>query len=145
MGLLDFLRAGYWVIVAINFLCASASAQECAFFREKVSDLERQCRAGQYCDDLEAFRQRMRQECGGGTDAQTVPSRPAWTRSVLECQSSPSPSCNVYDRCFERTCNCESTPDRYFISYGKKYCEQFLTATSWSQAGRRWRDKTLIC
>jgi hypothetical protein len=42
-------------------------------------------------------------------------------------------------------CSCESTPDRYFISYGKQYCERFLGATDWSQAGRIWRDKTLIC
>jgi len=62
-----------------------------------------------------------------------------------ECMSSAKPSCNVYDRCFERMCNCEVTPDRYFISYGKKYCERFLYGIQLSSAGQRWRDETLVC
>lgn len=62
-----------------------------------------------------------------------------------ECMSSARPSCDVYDRCFERVCNCESTPDRYFLSYGKKYCERFLHSIQLSSSGQRWRDKTLVC
>jgi hypothetical protein len=127
--------------------CYVVYAQDCNFFREKVVDLERLCRAGQYCEDLASFRQRMRQECGEVADPQRPVAKPprASAALALECQSSAKPSCNVYERCFERTCNCEKSVDRYFISYGKKYCERFLQSTDWSQDGRRWRDKTLIC
>jgi hypothetical protein len=63
----------------------------------------------------------------------------------LACTSSAKPSCAVYSTCFERVCNCEATEDRYFISYGKKYCDRFLDATQLSAAGQRWRDRTLVC
>ena len=53
-------------------------------------------------------------------------------------------SCNVYNSCFNRYCPCTDA-DNYFISYGRKYCDRFLNETGWSAAGRKWRDKTLLC
>jgi hypothetical protein len=74
----------------------------------------------------------------GGTCAPKLAALP-------QCLSSAKPSCAVYSDCFERTCNCEATPDRYFISYGQKYCQRFLGTDRLSAAGNRWREKTLVC
>ena len=85
-------------------------------------------------------------ECDAGyvqSGNECIPLRPELRPP--ECMSSARPSCNVYDRCFERMCRCEQTADRYFISYGKKYCQRFLESIELSAAGRRWRDKTLVC
>ncbi len=64
---------------------------------------------------------------------------------LAQCVSTATPSCKVYDTCFEATCKCESSLFPYFISYGKKYCERFLASTNWSSSGASWRDKTLVC
>jgi hypothetical protein len=65
--------------------------------------------------------------------------------AAAQCQSSATPSCAVYKTCFEATCKCETSPYPYFISYGKKYCERFLASNNWSEAGKMWRDRTLVC
>ncbi|MFB6451227.1 hypothetical protein [Bradyrhizobium tunisiense] len=65
--------------------------------------------------------------------------------AMAQCASTPHPSCGVYQTCFEATCKCEKSQYPYFISYGKKYCERFLASTSWTAAGAKWRDKTLLC
>ncbi len=65
--------------------------------------------------------------------------------AAARCQSSTTPSCSIYETCFEATCKCELSDYPYFISYGKKYCERFLGSNSWSDAGKVWRDKTLLC
>ena len=73
----------------------------------------------------------------------------AWILSIgpvaAQCSSSQTPSCAIYDTCFEKTCGCENSQYPYFISYGKKYCERFLISASWSPVGATWRDKTLVC
>ncbi len=134
--------------ILMTCCCRLAAADDCDFFRQKVFHLEKECSAGRYCDDLSAFRERAASECGKfGAGLTPTLHIPAPTRLTLQpqCLSSATPSCDVYDRCFESMCSCEATSDRYFLSYGKKYCERFLSATDWSQAGRIWRDKTLIC
>ena len=52
-------------------------------------------------------------------------------------------ACAVY-RQFDRQCHCAGA-DHYFLSYGEKYCERFMRTTGWSQAGARWRDRTMAC
>lgn len=61
-----------------------------------------------------------------------------------QCVNTVTPSCGVYETCFAKYCPCQGESD-YFISYGKKYCEAFLGAANFSEAGRRWRDRTLTC
>ncbi|PDQ20101.1 hypothetical protein CN311_16025 [Mesorhizobium sanjuanii] len=54
-------------------------------------------------------------------------------------------SCGVYEACFAKYCSC-SGENEYFLSYGKPYCEKFLaTDDGWSDAGKKWRDATLLC
>jgi hypothetical protein len=65
--------------------------------------------------------------------------------AMAQCASTMELSCGVYDSCFEKYCPCEGTDDGYFLRYGKKYCERFLSSTGWSEKGRQWRDKTLLC
>jgi hypothetical protein len=70
----------------------------------------------------------------------------AWTSTVAaQCINTASPSCGVYEQCFADRCDCTGSPDEYFISYGKKYCERFLDLPGLSQKGRQWRDSTLRC
>lgn len=64
--------------------------------------------------------------------------------AIAQCASAASPSCAVYSSCFERYCPC-SGPSNYFTNYGLKYCRRFLMEDGWSDAGRRWRDRTLVC
>jgi hypothetical protein len=67
-----------------------------------------------------------------------------WSAPTLaQCVVSQRPSCDIYQKCFAKSCNCAG-PDEYFISYGKKYCEKFLK-TDFSGALRIWRDSTLKC
>ncbi|NOD85922.1 hypothetical protein [Ruegeria sp. HKCCD6119] len=62
-----------------------------------------------------------------------------------QCVNTATPSCGVYEACFAKYCPCKNDADEYFITYGKKYCERFLSKTSLSDAGKTWRDKTLNC
>ncbi|MGY6164176.1 hypothetical protein [Paraburkholderia strydomiana] len=62
-----------------------------------------------------------------------------------QCANSILPSCNVYESCFERYCPCKDKTDEYFLSFGKKYCEAFLSNTSLSEDGKKWREATLTC
>lgn len=62
-----------------------------------------------------------------------------------QCANALAPSCTVYEACFARYCDCKYSPDEYFLSYGKTYCERFLENTSLSAAGTKWRDSTLRC
>jgi len=62
-----------------------------------------------------------------------------------QCVNTISPSCGVYDSCFEKFCGCSSSVDEYFTSFGKKFCEAFLTEGEFSEEGKRWRDSTLRC
>jgi hypothetical protein len=55
----------------------------------------------------------------------------------------PQLSCDMYDRLNQR-CNCKGH-DNYLLSYGRRYCYRFLTATDWSQLGNEWRNQTLAC
>jgi hypothetical protein len=52
-------------------------------------------------------------------------------------------ACDLY-RALDRRCGCAGS-DNYFRGYGEKYCERFMRATGWSDAGRRWRNQTLVC
>jgi hypothetical protein len=126
-------KASTWICALLLMLTAVANAAaQCPFPNSEPIDgiphgdvIKCRCKAGFF---------RVGQQC-----------LPIVGEPPLECMSSATPSCNVYDRCFERLCNCESTADRYFLSYGKRYCQRFLEATNWSAAGRVWRDRTLVC
>ena len=61
-----------------------------------------------------------------------------------QCVSSAKLSCAVYEQCFAKYCPCRSGSE-YFMSYGKRYCEQFIKVTDFSEAGQGWRDSTLRC
>lgn len=61
-----------------------------------------------------------------------------------QCSNSIKPSCGVYATCFAKYCPCTGS-DEYFLAYGKNYCEKFLGLSTFSQAGVKWRDKTLVC
>ncbi|TBC12706.1 hypothetical protein [Rhizobium ruizarguesonis] len=61
-----------------------------------------------------------------------------------QCVNNATPSCAVYSTCFSKYCQCAGA-DEYFIQYGKKYCESFLGRDDFSNAGVKWRDKTLRC
>ena len=62
-----------------------------------------------------------------------------------QCSNSVTPSCGVYESCFAHYCDCSSSPDEYMMSYGKAYCEKFLGNADFSDAGKAWRDSTLVC
>ncbi len=62
-----------------------------------------------------------------------------------QCVNTIEPSCTVYDSCFEKNCNCSSSKDEYFISFGKKYCEAFLSEKEFSPEGEKWKTSTLRC
>ncbi len=62
-----------------------------------------------------------------------------------QCVNSATASCNVYQACFDKYCPCKDKNDDYFMSFGKKYCEAFLANTTLSEAGKAWRDTTLVC
>jgi hypothetical protein len=62
-----------------------------------------------------------------------------------QCSNSATPSCNVYEQCFAKYCPCDNDPNEYFLSYGQKYCQRFLDNANFSDAGKAWRDKTLVC
>ncbi|MDP5220372.1 hypothetical protein Q5Y75_24600 [Ruegeria sp. 2205SS24-7] len=51
--------------------------------------------------------------------------------------------CSFYDQCVEKVNSCGN--DGYAKGYGLKYCRRFASNTSLSEAGRKWRDATLIC
>ncbi len=59
--------------------------------------------------------------------------------------------CDFYDRCLENIFNCGDVG--YPKSYGKKYCERFLSLKKsehlsdygLSSKGIKWRDETLLC
>lgn len=61
-----------------------------------------------------------------------------------QCLNTPNASCGVYKSCFAKYCPCKG-PNEYFVKYGKKYCEAFLTSGNFSNDGARWRDRTLTC
>ena len=62
-----------------------------------------------------------------------------------QCINTEKPSCGVYENCFEKYCKCFSSSDEYFISFGKKYCEAFLSEEAFSDEGKKWKEKTLRC
>jgi len=62
-----------------------------------------------------------------------------------QCLNTIKPSCGVYENCFEKYCGCSSSIDEYFISFGKKYCEAFLSEDSFSDEGKKWKETTLGC
>lgn len=62
-----------------------------------------------------------------------------------ECVNESRASCNVYEMCFAKKCNCAGEPDEYLLSFGRRYCEAFLGRSDFSEQGLRWRDKTLRC
>jgi len=65
--------------------------------------------------------------------------------AAAQCANAVQPSCGVYDECFAKYCPCKGDPAEYFLSYGKKYCTNFLSNTSFTAAGKKWRDATLVC
>lgn len=69
----------------------------------------------------------------------------ASSAAYAQCANATTPSCQVYDSCFAKYCPCQSDPAEYFITYGKKYCSNFLANAGFSPAGEKWRDKTLVC
>jgi hypothetical protein len=64
--------------------------------------------------------------------------------ALAQCANNVVPSCNIYATCFAKYCPCNGD-DEYFLSYGKRYCDQFLGLPDFSSEGKKWRDKTLIC
>lgn len=66
------------------------------------------------------------------------------TPAQAQCVNTTTPSCQVYEICFAKYCPCQGDDD-YFLRYGKKYCEAFLGAANFSDAGKKWRDRTLTC
>lgn len=66
-------------------------------------------------------------------------------RISAQCANAMQPSCGVYDACFAKYCPCQGEPSEYFLAYGKRYCTSFLANTSFSDAGKKWRDATLVC
>lgn len=60
-----------------------------------------------------------------------------------QCANSANPSCDVYPKCFAHLCPCEGVGE-YFLSYGKKYCDKFLSL-EFSGRAKVWRDSTLRC
>lgn len=67
------------------------------------------------------------------------------TIAAAQCANAVTPSCAVYDSCFAKYCPCQGDPAEYFITYGKKYCTNFLAHAEFSDAGRKWHDRTLVC
>nr|GFC73449.1 hypothetical protein [Tanacetum cinerariifolium] len=67
------------------------------------------------------------------------------SNAQADCQNSTSPSCEVYESCFAKYCNCKQREDEYFETYGAKYCKAFLGNINFSDAGTKWRDSTLRC
>lgn len=67
------------------------------------------------------------------------------TAAKGECINNSIPSCDVYTSCFAKYCPCKDNSSEYFISYGKKYCKLFLSNSNLSKAGKKWRDRTLVC
>ena len=65
--------------------------------------------------------------------------------SWAQCANAATPSCQVYTSCFAKQCPCKGDADEYFENYGAKYCKRFLDNAAFSTAGRKWRDKTLVC
>lgn len=62
-----------------------------------------------------------------------------------QCENSATPSCHVYTQCFAKYCPCQGDPNEYFETYGASYCKSFLAAANFSDAGKKWRTKTLVC
>lgn len=65
--------------------------------------------------------------------------------ALAQCLNTATPTCGVYQTCFADRCDCRSSPNEYFVKYGKKYCEVFLNLPTLSAAGKKWRDSTLRC
>lgn len=65
--------------------------------------------------------------------------------AIAQCSNALQPSCGVYDTCFAKYCPCQGDPAEYFLSYGKKYCTNFLSNSSLTAAGKKWRDAALVC
>ena len=68
----------------------------------------------------------------------------AITPAQAQCVNTATPSCQVYEICFAKYCPCQGDDD-YFLKYGKKYCEAFLGSANFSDAGKKWRARTLTC
>jgi probable HAF family extracellular repeat protein len=62
-----------------------------------------------------------------------------------QCINTETPTCGVYETCFAKLCPCSSSPDEYFLSYGKKYCDAFIANDKLSPKGIAWRNATLHC
>jgi sulfite reductase alpha subunit-like flavoprotein len=67
------------------------------------------------------------------------------TQANAQCSNAATPSCQVYTQCFAKYCPCQGDPDEYFERYGAAYCKSFLAAANFSEAGKQWRTKTLVC
>lgn len=67
------------------------------------------------------------------------------TAAFAQCVNPIKPNCNFYAQCLEKYCSCGWTSSGYALSYGKKYCDRFLSASTFSARGTAWRDSTLIC
>lgn len=65
--------------------------------------------------------------------------------SWAQCSNAAKPSCDVYKQCFAKYCPCTGHKDDYFEAYGLTYCKSFLAAANFSEEGKKWRDKTLVC
>jgi hypothetical protein len=81
---------------------------------------------------------------------QFLPLVAAMMGGLLQCQAvaaqsvrQPRLGCDLYNQ-IDRHCNCRGA-DGYFISYGRRYCERFLTSTGWTPAGVIWRNNTMVC
>jgi len=66
-------------------------------------------------------------------------------RVGAQCINSITPSCDVYQNCFSKACNCSNSPDEYFVTFGSSYCKAFMAQSDFSLAGKKWRDSTLRC
>ncbi len=64
---------------------------------------------------------------------------------MANCVNSITPSCDVYDSCFNKYCNCTGSDEEYLMSFGKQYCDAFLNEHSFTSNGNQWRDNTLRC
>ena len=62
-----------------------------------------------------------------------------------QCVNPKVPDCKFYSACMEKTCKCGFGATGYALSYGRKYCERFLSRTDFSPSGVAWRDATLRC
>jgi len=66
-------------------------------------------------------------------------------RAAAQCVNTANPTCEIYTTCFAKYCPCQGDPSEYFQTYGKKYCQRFLSIQNFSASGKNWRNSTLKC